>query len=68
LGAGASRQVMVMSIALQWFLFMPVAWLVGPVLGWGLLGVWSCFIGYRTLQAAVLAVMWEKKHWTQIKV
>ncbi|NQV21010.1 MAG: MATE family efflux transporter [Rhodospirillales bacterium] len=68
LGAGAARQVMVMSVLLQWLVFLPAAWLVGPVLGWGLVGVWSCFIGYRALQAVALVVMWEKRHWTDIKV
>lgn len=68
LGAGAARQVMVMSVLLQWLVFLPAAWLVGPVLGWGLVGVWSCFIGYRALQAVALVVMWEKKLWTTIKV
>lgn len=68
LGAGAARQVMVMSVLLQWLVFLPATWLVGPVLGWGLVGVWSCFIGYRALQAVALIVMWEKRHWTDIKV
>jgi multidrug resistance protein, MATE family len=68
LGAGASRPVMVMSIFLQWAIFLPLAWLIGPVLGWGLLGVWTSFIVYRGVQAVVLIWMWERKHWTRVKV
>ena len=68
LGAGASRQVMTMSIIMQWALFLPIAWLVGPGLGWGLVGVWTAFMVYRGLQALVLVWMWEQKLWTQIRV
>jgi Na+-driven multidrug efflux pump len=68
LGAGASREVMKMSIFMQWGLFLPLAWLVGPGLGGGLVSVWTSFIVYRALQAVVLTWMWEQKHWTRIKV
>ena len=36
LGAGDTRRVMMVSICNQWLLFLPVAYLVGPVLGFGL--------------------------------
>ena len=39
-GAGATRATMVVSIVTQWGLFLPLAWLLGPVLGGGLMAVW----------------------------
>lgn len=67
-GAGAARPVMVVSIGLQWFLFMPFAWLVGPELGLGLIAIWSGFIGYRALQALTFVAIWQRGHWKTIKV
>jgi putative MATE family efflux protein len=67
-GAGATRQTMVVSVSIQWFLFLPAAWLAGPVLGLGLVGIWSCFIAYRALQAAVLVALWRRGRWARIKL
>ncbi|MEC7984902.1 MAG: MATE family efflux transporter [Myxococcota bacterium] len=68
LGAGASRTVMVVSISLQWLLFMPIAWLVGPVLELGLIAIWAAQCGYRTLQTLVLVVIWQRGRWQKINV
>ncbi|MDP6946811.1 MAG: MATE family efflux transporter, partial [Myxococcota bacterium] len=68
LGAGASRQVMVVSIVLQWGLFLPVAWLVGPVLGHGLLGIWIAQMSYRALQSVVFTHLWRRGAWMRIVV
>ncbi|MBT5048561.1 MAG: MATE family efflux transporter [Rhodospirillaceae bacterium] len=68
LGAGASKQVMTISIALQWLLFLPLAWLVGLYLGYGLLGIWLCFAGYRLIQALVFARLWEAAKWQAIRI
>jgi putative MATE family efflux protein len=51
LGAGDSRRVMVVGVALQWLLFLPIAYLVGPIWGLGLLGVWVAQAAHRALQA-----------------
>ncbi|MDA3933205.1 MAG: MATE family efflux transporter [Gammaproteobacteria bacterium] len=68
LGAGASHRVMKISIVLQWMLFLPLAYLVGPVLGMGLLGVWIVQAVYRLLQTLALALNWRDDFWKEIKV
>jgi Na+-driven multidrug efflux pump len=68
MGAGASRLVMVVSISLQWGLFIPVAYLIGPVLGLGLTAVWIAQVGYRSLQAVVFALIWRSRRWMNIQV
>ncbi len=68
LGAGAARQVMIVSVGTQWLLGLPLSWLAGPHLGFGLLGIWVCQVGYRVLQAGIFAVMWNGRRWAQIKV
>jgi multidrug resistance protein, MATE family len=68
LGAGATRLTMAVSIGFQWGLFLPLAYLAGPVLGFGLVGVWGAQIGYRGLQALVMARVWSSEGWTRIQV
>ena len=68
LGAGASRQVMVVSTALQWLVFLPAAYLVGPVLGHGLLAIWIAQMGYRGLQSLFFVIIWRRGRWAQIRV
>ena len=68
LGAGASRDVMVVSTALQWGLFLPAAFVVGPVLGYGLLAIWIAQMVYRGLQALLYAIIWRRRRWADIAV
>lgn len=68
LGAGASRTVMVVAVVTQWFLFLPMAYYIGPVAGFGLLGIWLCQAGYRALQSIIFGVVWYRGSWQNIKV
>ncbi len=68
LGAGASRLVMHVSIGMQWGLFLPAAYLLGPVLGLGLSAVWSAQVAYRVLQALVFAMVWRSQAWIDLEV
>jgi putative MATE family efflux protein len=68
LGAGASAVVMLVSVGLQWLLFLPLAWLVGPYLGFGLLAIWLVFVGYRSLQTISFIGIWRQRRWAGIRV
>jgi len=68
LGAGASRTVLVIATALQWLFFLPAAYLIGPVGGAGLLGIWGVQAIYRAAQAALFAWVWQKGRWQAIRV
>ncbi|MGB1580229.1 MAG: MATE family efflux transporter [Nevskiales bacterium] len=68
LGAGASGTVMRVAISLQWFIFLPMAWVLGPLMGFGLLVIWIAFLSYRLAQALIFIGLWEKKLWVDIKV
>ena len=63
LGVGAARTVMVVSVTLQWFIFLPAAWVTGPMLGFGLLGVWLAQAVHRTLQAGIMIALWARSRW-----
>jgi len=66
-GAGYAKPPMFASIFLQWFLYLPLCFLVGPVLGFGLLGVWICHVCYRSLQTLVMVILWNRGHWKHAK-
>jgi len=63
LGAGDNLRVMTVTLTLQWVLFLPIAYLVGPVLGFGITAVWLSHIGYRLLQAVVFLAIWRFGSW-----
>lgn len=68
LGAGASGAVMRISVGMQWLLFLPGAWLAGPGLGYGLLGIWLVFVAYRAVQTALFIGLWRERAWAKIRV
>ncbi len=68
LGAGDTRQVMRTSILCQWAFFLPLAYLVGPVGGFGLLGVWLINGVYRGILALLFVTMWRREHWASIRM
>ncbi len=68
LGAGDTHRVMKITIIAQWILFLPLAALVGPILGMGLISVWALYAVYRIGQTAWFALAWRQGHWMDIKV
>jgi MATE family multidrug resistance protein len=68
MGAGATLLALIVSTTAQWLLFLPVAYLVGPVFGFGLIGIWLAQIGYRALQTTVLASLWRSGRWSSIRL
>jgi len=68
LGAGDAKAVMQISISTQWFLFLPLAYICGPLLGMGLLAVWILQIAYRLLLSWIYFNRWKKGHWKTINI
>jgi len=68
LGVGASSEVMLVSIGLQWLLFLPLCYLLGPVLNVGLLSIWGLLIVYRAAQTLIFIELWRGRGWARIRV
>ena len=68
LGAGASRTVMAVNLGNQWLVFLPLAYLAGPVLGGGLLTIWILQSGYRAVNSVIFALVWRRRRWTDIRI
>ena len=68
LGAGAARWVASWATGLQWLLFLPAAYIVGPVAGGGLTAIWAAQAVQRVLQALIMSRAWRARLWTSINV
>jgi MATE family multidrug resistance protein len=68
IGAGDSRRVMVVSLVLQWALYLPTVALL--VLGshQGLMAVWIAQVAYRFTQAGVFFAFWQRGRWMAIRL
>ena len=68
LGAGDARRVMFVSVGVQWLVFLPLVYLVGPVIGLGLTAIWILQASYRVLQSAIFTFFWVQRRWAKIVV
>ncbi|MDP6525903.1 MAG: MATE family efflux transporter [Kiritimatiellia bacterium] len=68
MGAGDNKRVMLISIACQWGVLLPGAYVVGPVCGHGLTAIWFVQIAYRAVLASLFATFWIKGAWRKIEV
>jgi len=68
MGAGATKVTMQISMGMQWLLFLPLAWILGPVSGFGLTAIWLAQGLYRSAQSLLYVSQWKKKGWSNIRV
>jgi len=68
IGAGDTRRSMWISVIWQWIFFLPLAYAAGPVLGFGLLGVWVINGAYRVGQAITCGRHWAGRKWANIEI
>ena len=67
-GVGDTKRVMFIGVSFQWLLFLPLVYLLGPVLGFGLVVIFGIQAAYRALQAVVFAAMWKRGRWQEIEL
>lgn len=67
-GAGNSVFVMVVELILHFTCLVPLAWLLGITLGFGLMGIWGAAVVYAALLTAVMAWKFAKGDWQYIKI
>ena len=63
MGAGAQRTVMMLTLGMQWLLFLPLAWWVGIGLDQGLLGIWLMQLLYRLINSVGFLWVWQRRRW-----
>jgi len=65
---GDINRVMVISLGIQWLLFLPAAWFIGPYLNYSFLEVWVVQIVYGLVIAGAITLLWSQGKWKGIKI
>ncbi len=65
-GAGATKSTMLVTLSLQWLLFLPIAWILGPGIGLGFAAIWLAYVIYRAIQTGFFVWLWNRRTWTEI--
>jgi multidrug resistance protein, MATE family len=67
-GAGNTRFVMIVELCLHFLCLVPLAWLLGITLEFGLIGIWSAAIVYVALLTLVMTWKFRKGDWKDIRI
>lgn len=67
LGAGDTRRVMLISFSFQWLFFLPLAYLTGPIMNFGLTEIWVLQGLYRLMQGLVFFFFWKGSKWSRVQ-
>ncbi len=67
-GAGANSFVAGVEFTLHFGVLVPLSWLLGPKLGYGLEGVWLAAVIYTNVLGCVMAVKFAGKSWRKIRL
>jgi len=65
---GDGKRVMMVSFSTQWLFFLPVAWIVGPYLKYGLLQIWYVQLVYGALATTLITAIWASGKWKKVKI
>ena len=61
--AGDARFAMIGAVSVSWLFSVPMTYLLGIHLGYGLLGFWAAFIMDEWLRGLILLLRWRSKAW-----
>jgi putative MATE family efflux protein len=67
-GAGANLFVMVAEGALHFVLFVPLSYVMGPYMGWGILGIWGAAVIYVNALGIVMGTKFLSRGWREIEI
>ena len=67
-GAGYTRTPMILSIVMQWGIYLPIAYFMCIELGYGLVAIWAGQMCYRAVQALILTRIWSNGKWAAVEI
>ena len=63
-GAGDTKIPMIIALGMAWFLFLPLAYVLGTVLDWGVVGAWSGATVYIIMLGTAMYLRLRLGGWT----
>jgi Na+-driven multidrug efflux pump len=67
-GAGNTKFVMFVEFGLHFFCLVPLAYIFGIVIGWGVLGVWMGAFAYILLLCSIMGWKFAEGAWKEIQI
>ena len=67
-GAGNTRYVMLVELVLHFLCLVPLAWILGITMGFGLIGIWSAAVSYVLLLCTAMVWKFARGDWKHIKI
>jgi len=67
-GAGNTRFVMIVELILHFTCLVPLAWILGVTLGFGLIGIWSAAVIYVVALTAIMVHKFARGDWRGIRI
>jgi Na+-driven multidrug efflux pump len=67
-GAGNTRFVMIVELILHFTCLVPLAWLLGITLQFGLVGIWAAAVCYVVLLAGIMSFKFRSGDWKAIRL
>ena len=67
-GAGATRLVTAAAFTLQWGVQLPLAWLIGVHLGFGLPGMAISRLCLFAAEAVIVTLLWRNGFWSRVHI
>ena len=67
-GAGDTRFVMIVGLSYAWLLFIPLSYIFGFVLNWGVIGAWFGASIYIILYGITVFIRFRRGKWESIKI
>jgi Na+-driven multidrug efflux pump len=62
--SGDVRFPVFLNVIVTWTMIVPLAYFLGIVLGFGLIGVWAAFAFDELLRGTLLFLRWRSRKWT----